>query len=477
MLNICRTICWNREDYISKYTKKISEKTIFKTPDNEVEGKSYFKSELDTKALNSSAPIPLSEQKKEELRIKLLSLICPKVHQKGFLSNRDLTDNDYREILEDLHYDNNYEFHNELVNLGLKSVSAYSVFSNKRATGKIKALKEYLGISEKVIIDNLTFKIRDNIKLSHTVRLQGEIAANERRVEFEKIYVPKLIQICLKSPEFIEKVVEAANTPWHIDALSLSANGNDLNIYFKIDNFLDNPVPNANREKISITTTPSNLLKLFSFPNRKQVYRKRIEAFISNCANPDATLTEQPAMAENAINIKLKPKLQSLIFAKISQKGLTDSNYQFQEEQLNDNDYRDILEQLHTADGGYFENYLNNLGLYMVSPYSVFPNKRATGKIEALKEFLKIDHTAMDELVNNVKNCIEKILIDFNIQPDNEINLAALRQKFLLNNLIISKLNQNPAQHPSKITKINNFIYIEFNSEDRNSESTTIELN
>ncbi len=62
--------------------------------------------------------------------------------EKSGLNDDNLTDNDYRDVLEDLH--KKVDYHQILNTLGLKSVSKYSWFSNQRATGKIIALKEYL---------------------------------------------------------------------------------------------------------------------------------------------------------------------------------------------------------------------------------------------------------------------------------------------------------------------------------------------
>ena len=79
----------------------------------------------------------MTKQLKNDLQSKLTILLDEKSTQ-----NNSLTDNDYRDILANLHDD--VEYHQILNNLGLKSVSKYSWFYNQRATGKIIALQDWL---------------------------------------------------------------------------------------------------------------------------------------------------------------------------------------------------------------------------------------------------------------------------------------------------------------------------------------------
>lgn len=74
------------------------------------------------------------ESVKEKLNAVLNESISQKLKAKGLATEEQLTDNDYREILEQLHAIP--ELHSALVDSGIKSVSNHSFYSNQRATGK-----------------------------------------------------------------------------------------------------------------------------------------------------------------------------------------------------------------------------------------------------------------------------------------------------------------------------------------------------
>jgi hypothetical protein len=91
----------------------------------------------------------VSNENKTKLKAELTTLILEKQNAK---EGKPLTDNDYRDILENLHGDSN--FHAILIQLGLKSVSKYSWFSNQRATGKIVALQNFLSPQNNITDQN-----------------------------------------------------------------------------------------------------------------------------------------------------------------------------------------------------------------------------------------------------------------------------------------------------------------------------------
>jgi len=93
---------------------------------------------------------------KEQLKDRLRELIFCQVDKLQHKSVRNLTDDDYRDILEKLHDDK--DLHKVLKQVKLWSVSRYSFYGNDRATKKIAALVEYinidLGHSEKIPLLN-----------------------------------------------------------------------------------------------------------------------------------------------------------------------------------------------------------------------------------------------------------------------------------------------------------------------------------
>ncbi len=169
-------------------------------------------------------------QIKAKMQFKLRSLICSKLIETNSIDESRLSDADYRDILERLHYDNNAEFHQELDRLGLANVSRYSIFSNQRATGKIEALKEHLSIADGLPDIDAAFLINENSD-SHSQKSQNSTQLLAFRAKsifdsakedlFDNFDKRKLLFYCLDKPEFFTLITlpDLERIKWTIESI------------------------------------------------------------------------------------------------------------------------------------------------------------------------------------------------------------------------------------------------------------------
>ena len=106
---------------------------------------SPYRQNIYTTRIQKSELISGDDEIKNKIKINLQKLILDRLSLNKKSHEDDLSDDDYQNILQDLH--NDPECHAVLENCGIKSVSSYSWFSNRRATGKVEALKIVLGIN------------------------------------------------------------------------------------------------------------------------------------------------------------------------------------------------------------------------------------------------------------------------------------------------------------------------------------------
>lgn len=162
-----------------------------------------------------------------------------------------------------------------------------------------------------------------------------------------------------------------------------------------------------------------------STPYNLQTYQKRLN-------KPNQHLGDHKT--------ELKEKLSSLIKEKVQTLKLNS------EDDLTDAHYRDILDSLHNArtnNGGTFHRILNDAGIKTVSKYSWFSNQRATGKIEALKEYLE----AGNVLEEGKK---DSFLFMANQQAEN-VSSATLELKNSLGKLISGRIALSNGEHEIKL--------------------------
>ncbi len=384
--NIVNSFPYRKEEY----SRRIKEFLSKRQPQQPGVATSFFTSITSSKESNSVKTAPgldNNQQLKIAMKNKLISLIATKTLQKSKgsqqyleLTENLLTDSDYRDILEQLHYDDNGKFHNTLIDFGLKNVSRYSIYSNQRATGKLAALKEYLEITESDIniVTNTACSLVEKANQSPTnkIGIWNMFERNEPR---------EIAQLLVAKPEFIE-IVENHKED-NLSIISVELYGINTLIIGIGNGSAEAADSNSNSllAKLTLSLTDKEQIKYLDalYPIEVGNSNNKISKQATASLKPKFKITETPLLTEE-LGANLLLQLDQL------ETSLKKRNQYPAIQIFSENDYQEILTILNNVNGGKFYRILYDRGIKIsrFPSFSGFSPPTAKEQIDALRKFL-----------------------------------------------------------------------------------------